>query len=374
VPPTITEVRPFHGNQGDTALPVRISGSNFQPGAAVDFGPGTAASCQSTAVAIDCVVAIDVDHPTGSDTLTVTNPDGGQASWPWTILGAIPTISAIAPDSGVGGTALDVAITGSSFAQGASCDFGPDITVSSCVIESATQVTANITISSAAAPGPRSFTLTDPDGNAVSTTFTVLGLAPKITGVDPSFGLVAGVTTAATIHGENFQPGATCDFGEGISETPCTGGALRLDTTLTVSADAKHGLLHPRTVTVRNPDGQVATFSPVYVAAVGSPKIYDASPRAVRRGESATVTLTGVNFAAPLSCEALFICPFVGACPPASPLPSTGITVSSCSVDSATQVSAEIDVATDATTGLWFLGLRTPAGVAIGSSAFAVAP
>src|SRR5206468_3891644 len=77
---------------------------------------------------------------------------------PPSLVGALPIYS------GAQGQSLpSVAITGSNFQSGAACSFGAGITVNSCTFNSATQLTASITISSAAAVGSRNVTVTNPD-------------------------------------------------------------------------------------------------------------------------------------------------------------------------------------------------------------------
>jgi hypothetical protein len=75
---------------------------------------------------------------------------------------------------------------------------------------------------------------------------------PVISGFNPS-AVVAGDQVTVQITGRNFQSGATCDFGPGITVNLCEFvNDLILDAHLTVTPDAEEGL---RTVTVQNPDG-----------------------------------------------------------------------------------------------------------------------
>jgi len=75
-----------------------------------------------------------------------------------------PTVGSVNPNSGPQGRSLpSVIITGSNFQSGASCSFGAGTTVNSCAFNSATQLTASITISSTATLGTRNVTVTNPD-------------------------------------------------------------------------------------------------------------------------------------------------------------------------------------------------------------------
>src|SRR5207237_3722007 len=73
-----------------------------------------------------------------------------------------------------------VIIRGSAFQSGAKCDFGADIAVNSCLFNSSTQLTANITVSTGAALNNHSVTVTNPDGQSGTRSNAFLvGPAPK---------------------------------------------------------------------------------------------------------------------------------------------------------------------------------------------------
>ena len=72
---------------------------------------------------------------------------------------------------------LNVVFTGTGYVTGVTtADFGSGITVNTTTVNSATQLTANITITAAAAPGPRPATVTNPDGQfaSLSNAFTYI--------------------------------------------------------------------------------------------------------------------------------------------------------------------------------------------------------
>lgn len=100
---------------------------------------------------------------------------------------APPTISSVVPNSGnqgasninliVTGTSLNATAffdTDASYTQRLTASFsGTGITVNSAVRNSDTQVTVNISISAGATLGARTLTITNPDGQFVTTSFTV---------------------------------------------------------------------------------------------------------------------------------------------------------------------------------------------------------
>jgi hypothetical protein len=91
-----------------------------------------------------------------------------------------PTLTSVNPNSGAQGQNLSsVILTGSNFQSGATCLFGAGITVNSCTFNSATQLTASITISSTAALGSRNVTVTNPDSQSstLSNAFSVTAIS-----------------------------------------------------------------------------------------------------------------------------------------------------------------------------------------------------
>lgn len=74
-----------------------------------------------------------------------------------------PTFTAMTPASALVGSTLDVTVTGTDFVWGATLDMGPDITVNSTSVLNDHSMTANITLASVAAPGPRSVAVINRD-------------------------------------------------------------------------------------------------------------------------------------------------------------------------------------------------------------------
>jgi Bacterial Ig domain len=177
-----------------------------------------------------------------------------------------PTVTSVNPNSGAQGQSLpSVAIGGSNFQSGATCTFGAGITVNSCAFNSGTQLTANITISSTATVGARNVTVTNPGGQSSTLTngFTVTTAAPPppptVTSVNPNSGAQGQSLPSVVIAGSNFQNGAGCSFGAGITVNSCTfNSGTQLTANITISSTATVGT---RNVTVTNPDNQSATLA-----------------------------------------------------------------------------------------------------------------
>jgi hypothetical protein len=116
-PPTLSSVTPAVGpTAGGTA--VTISGTNFVSGATVTFDGLSAIAV--TVTSSTTITATTPAHPTGLVTVTVTNPNGQNASRTngFEYL-PVPAITAVSPTSGptFGGTAVTITGTGLRFAS-----------------------------------------------------------------------------------------------------------------------------------------------------------------------------------------------------------------------------------------------------------------
>ena len=85
----------------------------------------------------------------------------GQATL-W--LDLIPTVNSVTPNWGNMGDTLSVTINGYHVNRATAVSYGNGITVDSFTADSATQITADITIATDAAPGPRDVSVTSPGG------------------------------------------------------------------------------------------------------------------------------------------------------------------------------------------------------------------
>ena len=236
-----------------------------------------------------------------------------------------------------------VILTGSKFQSGATCSFGAGITVNSCAFNSATQLTANITISSTATLGSRTVTVTNPDGQSgtLSNGFTVTTTGPPppptLSSVNPTSGAQGQNLSSVLLTGSSFQSGATCSFGAGITVNSCTfNSATQLTASITIGSAATLGA---RNVTVTNPDSQSSTLSNGFTVTTAGPPpppvLSSLNPNSGAQGQNlSSVILTGNSFQSGATCA-------FGA----------GITVNSCTFNSATQLTASITIGSAATLG-----------------------
>jgi LmbE family N-acetylglucosaminyl deacetylase len=166
--PSVTSTTPSSLAQGAANQNVTINGTGFLNGAVATFSnPGITVNSTTFNSATQLIANVSVapGASTGPADVTVTNPDGSTttASGAFTV-NAAPTVTSTSPSALGQGTAnQNVTINGTNFEPGATASFGAGITVNSTTFNSATQLTANITIAAGASLGARDVTVTNPD-------------------------------------------------------------------------------------------------------------------------------------------------------------------------------------------------------------------
>ncbi|HET7710489.1 MAG TPA: IPT/TIG domain-containing protein, partial [Thermoanaerobaculia bacterium] len=171
-PPTITSLAPASGPVGG-GTNVVITGTNFQNNATVRFGNANAISASVTSST--SITAVAPAQEAGKVNVTVTNPDGTSATFDgYTYQSTAPTISAISPDAGpiAGGTV--VTISGSNFQNGVTVRFG-STPAASVTFVSSSQLTV---ITPPLSAGPVTVTVTNPNGETVTTSYLYTGPIP----------------------------------------------------------------------------------------------------------------------------------------------------------------------------------------------------
>jgi hypothetical protein len=125
-----------------------------------------------------------------------------------------PVLSAVTPADAFQGTRVALEITGVNFLEGASVRFGnPDIVVHSVTVSSCRHITAIVTVGGAAATGPSSIEVVNPDRTFASGAelFTVrVAEAPTVIGISPA-SLATGVPIGVrptVIFSQPMDPGS----------------------------------------------------------------------------------------------------------------------------------------------------------------------
>lgn len=209
---------------------------------------------------IRAVVPLQVS---GEKEITVENPDGGSASWQgFYYQKSTPTISSITPSKGPVGTTTEITIKGTNFIAGYMSDGKPITTVTiggqpatDVVVVDEKTITAK-TPADIFTTGPRHVVVTVDGVNAIRENGFTFISNPQITGILPSKGSVLGGYTV-DITGSGFMTGAKVRFGDRWAQTVTVRSSSQI--TATVPAASYPGIVD---VTVTNPDGGEAIFSP----------------------------------------------------------------------------------------------------------------
>lgn len=359
--PKILSAAPPQGSRLDPAFDVTLTGDDFdcsQSGMAivptVSFGAGVqinSVSCSgSTSDSADTLIVnlqVLAGAALGARSVFVTNAgDGtaGQGTGLFTVFAQKPTVTAASPPVPQGQT-VEVAIGGTNFlATPVVTTTIPGATVGTVTFVSAAEVRAVVTVPLSTAAGTYGVSVTNPDGQGASANVAVVdpALSPVISGVSPPRSAV-GTTLSVIVTGANFQNAATVSFvGQGIDIT--NNGTTFVDSgTLSVSITISGGStdFSGRDVTVTNPVGPAPTdVEPNVFLVTGLPPTVTAisSPSGAQGTTTPGVSITGTNFRA-------------GAVPSLTGGAVNGITLTNVNVVSSTQITVDIAVSANASSG-----------------------
>lgn len=194
VVPAITSLTPNSGDRGWVRVPVIIQGSNthfLQTGfnnSIVDLGPGiTVAHAVNfifgftyplgapTPTRIGVYVSIADDAPLGPRSITVqSGAEIVTLANAFTVTTAPLAISSTSPGFfGAGRSRVPVSVRGTGFTSPTQVSFGPGIAVSNTTFVNSTRIDVTLDIACSAAAGPRTVTVTTPQGTPQATAFEV---------------------------------------------------------------------------------------------------------------------------------------------------------------------------------------------------------
>lgn len=211
----------------------------------VDFGNGAIITNISVTgpQSVDVQGHIDPLAYLGCRDVTVTTGTQVLKLYGAFCIGAGPAvISQLVPNTGLQGTTLNVAITGTN--TNFCClnppnitvgNFGPGITLNTLTVTSLTTATANITIAANATVEQNSVTLvTQGESATIPLGFTIQSNTPTVSFITPTSG-TQGTPVDISVTGAftHWQPGnTTADFGTGVTAT------------VTASPDMTHATVH----------------------------------------------------------------------------------------------------------------------------------
>jgi adhesin/invasin len=366
--PTLTSIAPTSGDRLET-LDVVFTGTGFITGIST-VNVGADITVNNTTVdsptQITANITIDAAAATGARNFSVTNsgPGGGTSgNQSFTVENPSPTLTAIAPTSGDRFETLDVVFTGTGFITGVSTvNVGANITVNNTTVDSPTQITANITIDVAAATGARNFSVTNAGpggGTSGNQTFTVENPTPTLATVNPSDGVQGQTNLDVVLTGTGFFAGATVAFNPAADITvnnTTVDSPTQITINISIGAAAVTGA---RDVTVTNagPGGGTSGTQIFTVNAPAAPTLTSIAPTTGNRLQTLDVVFTGTNFYSGVSTVNV----------------GPDITVNNTTVDSPTQITANITIDAAAATGARnFSVTNTPAGGTSADQTFTV--
>jgi hypothetical protein len=307
---------------------------------------------------------VGLSFTVGSGALTVTGPPDGNIAPPGYYMifllntSGIPSVatlvqvSAVSNDIPPTGTitspASDITITSGQSATFAGSGSAPNgaITGYSWVFHGGSPATSSLANPGAvtfSTPGTYTavFTVTDSAGNTDQSPETrritvAPGSGPVLTGVNPNVGTQGQTNLGVTFTGSNFLSSPSCNFGPGITINSCTfNSSTKITASINVLASATLGI---RDVTITNTDGQSSTLTGAFTVQTGTspPTIVDATPNQGLQGSNISVVIIGTNFFPNPSCD------FGSA---------QGLTVSACTYNSPTKITATLSIAANAVLG-----------------------
>ena len=235
---TVTAVNPTNGPlTGGTSL--TITGTGFVSGASVSIGGHPA-----TGVVVNSLTSITAITPAGTAGTADVVVTASSITSPALVGGftylAIPTVTAITPNSGPisGGTV--VSITGTNFVTGATVTIGT-AAATNVTVNSATSITATTGVSTA---GAMNVVITTAGGASAPLVGGFTYAVVTVSRITPNFGPISGGTTV-TITGTGFTTGATVSIG-GIAAT----GVTVVNSTTINATTGVSTLVGPANVTV----------------------------------------------------------------------------------------------------------------------------
>jgi hypothetical protein len=135
-----------------------------------------------------------------------------------------PTLVSASPNSGTQAQSnMSVVLTGTNFLPAPVCSFGSGITVNSCAYNSATQITANISIAANAIVGANTISITDTDGQiaALAAGFSITANTSSFSSIQVNAGGPAYTDSQAQVWSadKNFSAGTAASTTHNVANT-----------------------------------------------------------------------------------------------------------------------------------------------------------
>jgi hypothetical protein len=312
--PALTTLTPSSIAAGSAAFILTVEGSNFVPGAIVQWNGGARPTTFVSASQLTAEIPATDVASVGEASVIVVNPaPGGGASNALTFTitppNPVPTLAGLSPNNATAGSpAFTLTINGANFVNGAVVQWNgaPRQTT---FVDSA-QLTAQVTAADVAAVGSASVTIVNPaPGGGVSNalTFTITAIpnpVPTLTNLNPESATEGDEAFLLTVTGTNFVAGSTIQW-NGSSRLTTFVSATELTAQINAVDVAGPGAAN---ITVVNPapgggasNALVFTINPLILSCntvcMRSATYYSLNVSRLPRG---SVLIGGVNFNKPV--------------------------------------------------------------------------
>ena len=341
-PAAISGLSPATGGEGQS-VQVVVTGSqtHFSSATSASFSGGMSVTGITVQSLTQATVNVFIPASVPLGTYNVTLTTGGEVA---TILGGFtvgngaPVITNVTPPTGTQGITTNVTLTGefTSWNGTSVANFGAGIIVNSTSVTNATTAVANITINTTATLGSRNVSVTTSGQPTASITggFTVLAGVPALVSSSPGTGQ-AGTTVNLVITGvfTNFQQAfTTVSLGDGITTNFIT---ISSTTQLTANVTIPSNASTVSTYVSVDTNGTTLTLDNAFTVLPGTPFISQINPNVGTTGQTLNITIVGVytNWV-----NGTTAATFVGS--------GSDITVNSTTVNSATNLTANITIPT----------------------------
>jgi hypothetical protein len=344
----ILSVNPNTGQQGQIIASVSIvgQGTNFQQGTSVfSLGLGITTTSLTVTDATHATAGISIDQAAVAGSRTAVMTTSGEVASlnnAFTVTATTPVISNINPNSLAQGATSSIAITGqyTHFSASSSANFGAGIVVNSVTFNSATSLTANITVSPTATTGYNNVVVTTGSEIVVSTNGFQITAGPAVLlSVTPNNAGQGASSVSIAIVGQstNFsQPSSVANFGSGITVNSLTVNSTTSATAvITISASATTGARTP----VMTTGGENAQLTNGFTVNAATPVITSVTPNTGQQQQTLASVTVLANFTH-----------FVQGTTTANF--GTGITINSVTVNNSTSATVSVTITPTANTGL----------------------
>ena len=368
-PAVVNSVTPNNAGQGVNLPAVQINGINthWAQGTSQLTFPNVLINSYvvNSPTSITANITVNTTAPAGEESVTVTT--GGEIAYGpnvFTVTQDQPELLAVVPNGGMQGlTSSPVTLTAdfTNFVNGTTtANFGTGITVNSVTVTSATQATANITVSPTTTLGYRNVSVTTGTQvvSLVNAYQVIQGPAEIVGALNPATG-GQGHTYNVQVTGSQThwaQGVTTAQFGGGIEVTGVTvTGLLNATVTIFIPTSTATGAYNVSLTT----GGEVATILGGFTVGTGSPQISAVSPPTGSQGlTNLSINLTGLFTH---WVQGTSIATF-----------GSGITVNSLTVNSSNSAVANITISQTATIGSYNPTITTGGEVATLTGGFSV--